>query len=136
MVGSHRVDVEAAIVGDERIEPFGVLFAKVGAREPAADALEVGFDRLRDRAIVVSVAATLGDHFVGAREIGVAEDVAFADGFAVWRPGVHRVGGFFDAGIGAREVGEIALDVVADDLRNGDAGFGEMNGGREKVGPF
>ena len=135
-VGGHGVDVDAAIVGDERIEPFGVLFAEVGAGEPAADALEVGFDGLRDGAVVVSVAAAFGDHFVGAREIGIAEDVAFVGGFAVGRPGVHRVGGFFDAGIGAREGGEIALDVVADDLRNGDAGFGEMNGGLEEFVPI
>ena len=135
-VGGHGVDVEAAIVGDERIEPFGVLFAKIGARDPAADAFEIGFDRLRDGAVVVSVAAALGDHFVSAREIGIAEDVAFVGSFAAGRPGVHGVGGFFDAGIGARERGEIALDVGADDLRNGHAGFGEMNRGLEEFVPI
>ena len=135
-VGGHGIDVYAAIVGHERVEPLGVLFAKIFAGEPTADALEVGFDGLSDGAIVVGVAAAVGDHFVGASEIGIAEDVAFVGGFAGGRPGVHGVGGFFDTGIGAREGGEIAFDVVADDLRDGDAGFGQVDRGFEEFGPF
>ncbi len=96
-VGGHAVDVDAAVVGDERVAPFGVLFAEIVDGHPAADALEVGFDGLGDGAVVEGVAAAFGDHAVGAREIGIAEDIAFVRCGAAGRVGVHRVGGLFDA---------------------------------------
>ena len=49
---------------------------------------------------------------------------------------MHRVDGFFYAGAGSSEGGEIALDVVADDLRGGGAGFAVVDGGLEELGPF
>ena len=118
-VGGHGVDVDAAIVGDEGLDPLGVLVAEVVGGEPAADALEVGVDGLGDGAVVEGVAAAFGDEAIGAGEVGIAADVAFAGRFAAGRVGVHGVGGLFDAGAGRGEGGEVALDVVADDLRRG-----------------
>ncbi len=57
-------------------------------------------------------------------------------GFAVGREGVDGVGGLFDAGAGLGEVGEAELDVVADDLRGGGAGFAVVDGGFEELSPF
>src|SRR5205814_2088934 len=122
-VGGHGVDVDAAVVGNEGVEPLGVLGAEVFGGHPAADALEVGFNGFGDGAVVVGVAAAFGDEAVGAGEVGVAAHVAFVGGFAVGRVGVHGVGGLFDAGAGFGEEGEVALDVVADDLWGGGAGF-------------
>ena len=135
-VGGHGVDVGAAVVGDEGVEPLGVLGAEVFGGHPSADAFEVGFDGLGDGAVVVGVAAAFGDEAIGAGEIGIAADVAFVRRFAVGRVGVHGVGGLFDAGAGFGEVGEVALDVVADDLRCGGAGFAVVDRGLEELGPF
>ena len=55
-----------------------MLGGEVGAGHPAADALEIGLDGVRDLAVVIGVAAARGDHPVGAGEIGVAEHPADA----------------------------------------------------------
>ena len=102
-VGGHAVDVDAAIVGDEGLDPLGVMVAEVVGGEPAADALEVGVDGLGDGAVVEGVAAAFGDHAVGAGEVGIAADVVFVGGVAAGRVGVHGVGGLFDAGAGLGE---------------------------------
>ena len=135
-VGGHGVDVDAAVVGDDGVVPLGVLGAEVFDGHPSADALEVGFDGFGDGAVVVGVAAAFGDEAIGAGEVGVAADVAFVGGFAVGGEGVHGVDGFFDAGARCGEVGEAALDVIADDLRCGRAGFAVVDGGFEELGPF
>ena len=96
-VCGHAVDVDSAVVGDERVAPFGVLFAEVFDGHPSADALEVGFDRLGDGAVVVGVAAAFGDHAVGAGKIGVASYIAFVRCGAAGRVCMHRVRGLFDA---------------------------------------
>ncbi len=135
-VGGHGVDVDAAVVGDDGVEPLGVLGAEVFDGDPSADAFEVGFDGFGDGAVVVGVAAAFGDEAIGAGEVGVAADVAFVGGFAVGGEGVEGVGGFFDAGAGFGEVGEVEFDVVADDLWRGGAGFAVVDGGFEELGPF
>ncbi len=135
-VGGHGVDVDAAVVGDDGVEPLGVLGAEVVDGDPSADALEVGFDGFGDGAVVVGVAAAFGDEAIGAGEVGVAADVAFDRGFAVGCEGVEGVGGLFDAGAGFGEVGEAEFDVVADDLRRGGAGLAVVDGGFEELGPL
>ncbi len=67
---------------------------------------------------------------------GVAADVAFVGSLAVGGVGVEGVGGLFDSGAGAGEDGEVALDVVANDLRSGGAGLAVVDGGFEELGPL
>ena len=73
-----------------------MLVAKVFGREPTADALEVGIDGFGDGAVVVCVAAALGDHAIGAGQVGIAADVAFVRSVAIRRVGVQRVSCLFD----------------------------------------
>ncbi len=136
MLAAMRVDVDAAIVGDEGVAPLGVLGAEIVGGDPAADAFEVGFDGLGDGAVVVGVAAAFGDQAIGAGEVGVAADGAFDWRFAVGGEGVEGVGGLFDAGAGSGEVGEADFDVVADDLRSWGAGFAVVDGGLKELGPL
>src|SRR5260370_27924013 len=112
------------------------MLGEVGCGHPSADALEVGFDGFGDGAVVVGVAAAFGDEAIGAGEIQIAADVAFVGGFAAGGVGVHRVGCFFDSGAGFGEVGEVALNVVADDLWGGGACLAVVDCGFEELGPL
>ena len=65
-VGAHTANVDAAIVGDEGIDPLGLVVAEIFFGEPAADAFEVGIDGVGDGAVVEGVASALGDQLIGA----------------------------------------------------------------------
>ena len=135
-VGVHTADVDAAVVGDEGIEPLGLHVAEVFFGEPAADAFEVGIDSVGDGAFVEGVASAFGDQLIGTGEVGIAADVVFVGGRAAGSVGVHGVDGFFDAGSGTEEGREVALDVPADDLGVGRAVFAVMDGGLEELSPL
>ncbi len=87
-VGGHAVDVDAAVVGDQRVAPLGVLFEKIFGGEPAADAFEVGVDGFGDGAVIVGVAAALGDDALGAGKVRIAADVTFVWSFAFRHEGM------------------------------------------------
>src|SRR5271163_99190 len=63
-VCAHSIDVNAAILCDQRFDPFGMMLAKILGGEPAADALEVGIDSFGDRSIIEGIATTLGNHAI------------------------------------------------------------------------
>ncbi len=100
-VGAERVDVDAAIVGRLRLDPFGMVGGEVGAGQPAADALEIALDRVGDWPVVERVAAALGDHPVGAGEVGIAERSRRSAGPLPQRS--NDIGGLLDPGAGAEE---------------------------------
>ena len=72
-IGPHRIDVHATVSGDQRFNPFACVRAKILARQPAADAPEVGVDDARDRALMERVAAALGNRAIGAREVRISK---------------------------------------------------------------
>ena len=43
-VRSHRIDIDAAVRGDQGLDPFAAMRPQILQRQPAADALEVGID--------------------------------------------------------------------------------------------
>jgi len=135
-VGGHGIDLDAAVSGDERLQPFSVVGTQVSSGEPTPDALEVRIDGLRDGAVVVCIAAAGGDEFVGTREIRIAEDLILVGWATVRRPGVHGVDGLFHAGVGCDEGGEILLDGSADNLRYRRAVFAVMDRRLEEFSPF
>ena len=59
------VDLPAAIVGGDRLHPFGAEFAQIGRRHDAAQAVEGAQNRLGDGAAIVGVGAA-GGHQVAA----------------------------------------------------------------------
>jgi hypothetical protein len=105
-------------------------------REPSADALEVRIDGFRDRAIVKRVAAALGNHAVGARQIEIAADVILVRRNTAGHIRVQSVVNLFDLCPETNERHHVALDVVADDLRRGVAIFAGVDGRLEQLGPF
>ena len=135
-VRTHTVDVHAAVVGHQRLHPFRVVLAEVFGRQPAADALEVGVYGPGDRAVVEGVAAAFGDHSIGAGQVGVAEDVVLVRCSAGGFVGVNGVGCLLDAGARAKKGRHVALDVVADDLRDRGAGLAVVDSRLEEFGPL
>ena len=118
-VGGHPVHIHAAIVRHQRLNPLGMVLAQILRREPAADALEVGVDGLGNGAVVERVAAALGDHAVGAREVGIAAHVVLIRSDAARHVGFHCVGCLLHSRGRTQKDRHVALDVVADDLRRG-----------------
>ncbi len=76
-VGREAVHIDAAIVRDDRLRPFGRVSGEVGLRHPAADALEVTLDGVGDLAFVESVPPACRDQPERSREGRVAKHVAF-----------------------------------------------------------
>jgi len=129
------MDADTAIGGEERLDPFAVMAGEILIREPAADPLEIGIDRARDRPCIESVAPTFSDHLVGAREIGVAEHRAYRGGLATRRIGVDGIGDLLDRRALAAEIGEAEADVIGDDRRHRHAMLGNVDRGREHIRP-
>ena len=123
-VGAQRVDRHAAIIGAVRLHPFAVHRLQIGFAQPAADAPEIGVDRVGDRPVVEGVAAALGDHPIGAREIGIAEYAAGLRADAVRRIGFEGVGGFADLRAALLEDRHVVADVIGNHVRHGHAVLG------------
>ena len=77
-VRRQLVDVVAAIVGRDRLDPVGIVLGEVALVEQAVALLHVGGDRLGDRSLVERIASALGD---------LLERRARGSGFAKISPG-------------------------------------------------
>ncbi len=109
------------------------MSSEVIGTEPAADALEIGVDRLCDRPLVVRVAATFRDEAIGTRQVGIAEHGSRRGSLAV---GVNRVVDLFNLSAPLAEIRHAAPDVVSDHVGDRRAGLGHMDGGREEGPPI
>jgi hypothetical protein len=82
-VGRKFVDVVAAVVDGNGIDPGGGVLLEIGLAEKAAVGAHEGIGFFRDLAAVVGVAAVLADQGERAGERGVFADLAFGGGEGV-----------------------------------------------------
>ncbi|MND92827.1 hypothetical protein D3C80_850010 [compost metagenome] len=108
---------------------------QVGAGHPAADALEIALDMVGDHAVIEGVAAALGDHAIGAAQVGVGEDLARLRRAAVGRIDLLAVVVLLDQGGAPVEPGHVALQIPGDDLGYGHALFAQFGDGDQDVLP-
>ena len=91
-VGRQFPDVVAAVVGRDRLDPFGRVIGQVLERHVAAVRLGIVDDLPGDLAAVERRRAVLGDRAIARRQVGIAEDLAFGRRMAVDQIGLGRVG--------------------------------------------
>jgi hypothetical protein len=106
---------------------------EIGIAQIAADALEIGVDRVRDLAFVVNVASAFGDQSQRVSEIGVAENFAFSRRMPIDEIGGARIVELLDQILVLLERGHIAFPVERDELRDGKAVLRIADGRREIV---
>ena len=135
-IGPHRIDIDAAVGADQRVDPFAPVRLEVLERQPAADALEVSVDGAGDVAFVERVAAAFADRAVGASEIRIAEQISLARRVTCGRIRAHRIRPLLHARPRLAEHLEIPLPVMGDDLRHRHAALAHRDRRLEKLAPF
>ena len=96
--------IHTAIVDRSGFHPLGPVGGQIGARHPAADALEVPLDPLRDLAFIERAPAALGDQAIGAAQLRVPEHLTLARRLAVWGPQRLEVVDLLNPGAWSREI--------------------------------
>ena len=134
-VRPQGIDLDPAIGGHQRLDPFGAVGGQVGAGHPAADALEIALDVVGDHPVIEGVAAALGDHAVGAAEVRVGEDFPRFRRAAAGQPDLLAVVVLFDRRGALVEVGHAAFEIVGHDLRHRHALFAQFGDGQQDVLP-
>ena len=134
-VRAQAEDVHSAIVGLDRLDPFGTMGRHVGAAHPAADPFEIGLDLIGDGAVIEGVAPALGDHPQGPAQIRVGEDFAHPGRRPAGGPDALAVVVFLDRDPAAVEGGHVAFQVVGDDLGHGRALFAQFGDRKQDLLP-
>jgi hypothetical protein len=86
-VRRQLVDVIAAILHRDRLDPFALVRGEIGQPQIAPNPAEIRIHRARELTLVESIAPALRQSLVRAREIGVLEHLTL-DG----RRPVHEIG--------------------------------------------
>ncbi|MNJ31120.1 hypothetical protein D3C77_257460 [compost metagenome] len=134
-VRPQRIDLDPAIGGHQRLDPFGAVGGQVGAGHPAADTLEIALDVVGDGAVIEGVASALGDQAVGAAQVGIGEDLARLGRAAAGQPDLPAVVVLLDDRGALVEIGHAPLEVVGHDLGHGHALFTQLGDGQQDVLP-
>ena len=124
-VGRNLADRPAAVVGLDRLHPLGLEIGKVVERHRAALLVDDVDDGLRGGTLVVAVAPLFRDAPQGAREVGIAEDLARAGRAAVDQERRARVGVLAEQLLGPRPQ-------AGGDLHQGEAVLGVEDRRRER----
>ena len=128
-------DIHAAIVGLDRLDPFGVVGGQVGAGHPTADSLEIGLHLIGQGTVVEGVAPALGDQPQGLGQIRVGEQLADLGRRAAGGPDALSVVVLLDRDLAPVEGGHVALQIVGDDLGHGRALFAQFGDRQQHLLP-
>ncbi len=136
-VWRHAIDTHTITVIDMiRLHPAGMLRRKIRARHPAANAFEIGFDGIGNRAVIIGITAAFGDHAQGPRKFGILDDLALDRRAATAHIDLLDVLGLLDTRIGRQVPGHVALHAVGDHETDRHTLFRDLGGRRQQIFPW